>query len=119
MSIDNINTDGNYILTSLLFENFFTVLMCPRLGLNESVPYNWDQVVRNGLSSIMQSIHSINDFRHNSLVPGEQLDLASNESCVPVLLLQFPGVQLPVRSDSFGETPPLRFSIGWDVVLGQ
>lgn len=103
--------------TDHLKADFSTIPRCPRPDLNESTSYIWDQEVRDGLSSTMQSTHSINELRRNILVPGVQLDLGSKESRVPVLLLQSPGVQLPVRSDSCGETPPLGFSSGWDVVI--
>ncbi|XP_071836368.1 ribonucleases P/MRP protein subunit POP1-like isoform X2 [Apostichopus japonicus] len=96
----------------------YSLPRCPQPGAQHAVSHIWDGSIRESLGSTMLSTHTINEHRRNLLVPGSELDLGNQESRIPVLLLQSPGVQHDNLATSSHEmVSPLGFGGGWDVVL--
>ncbi|MEE6463466.1 hypothetical protein FKM82_005919 [Ascaphus truei] len=69
----------------------------------------WSSDIRSNVTGNKTSEQEINILRSELLVPGSQLDLGSNESKIPVLLIQQPGKVTGMERPGWGS--------GWDVCL--
>ena len=73
----------------------------------------WDSDVRKAVKTTQLSQHELNQLKAQHLVPGTELNLGRQESRIPVLLLQNPGI----RGGGKLSQNIMGYGSGWDVLL--
>ncbi|XP_005111375.1 ribonucleases P/MRP protein subunit POP1 [Aplysia californica] len=74
----------------------------------------WDVSVRQTVKSSKMAEKELNKLKGQQLIPGSELDLGDEESRIPVLLIQRPGIP---SSPSLSSSSQAGYASGWDVVI--
>ncbi|XP_071807706.1 ribonucleases P/MRP protein subunit POP1-like [Asterias amurensis] len=85
-----------------------------------SVSPIWDESVQKAVKSTQVPVHKLNKMRAELLVPGTELSLGREESRIPVLLLQYPGVTHSAgmaTTTSSKQQGVSELGSGWDLIL--
>ncbi|XP_038057792.1 ribonucleases P/MRP protein subunit POP1-like isoform X2 [Patiria miniata] len=82
----------------------------------------WEQSMRESVTSTKIPTHKLNKMRSKLIVPGQEMSLGRQDSRVPVLLLQQPGIQpsnvgTVTASSRTKRGGAAGFGSGWDVIL--